>query len=72
MILVFKTSVETQEQVIKIEPVLNTLFPEPSAWNFDLDDCDFILRISACDTVTAETVIAAITQHGFCCEELTD
>jgi hypothetical protein len=68
MILVFKTSVNDQKDVLSLKPFLNQLLL-PSAWNFDLEDCDKILRI---DTLTAdsEAVIALLQRKGFDCTEL--
>ena len=46
MIFVFKTNVDSISKVKKVTPKLNMLFPN-SKWNFDLEDCDNILRIDS-------------------------
>ena len=46
MILVFKTNVTTKTKVRQITPMLDRLLPE-ARWNFDLEDCDNILRIDS-------------------------
>lgn len=43
-IRLFKTTVKNNRQVIKLTPQLNSLL-EKRKWNFDLTDCDRILRI---------------------------
>ena len=40
-------------------------------WNFDLEDCDKILRIDSPTEIT-ETIIKLLQEKGFKCEELTD
>ncbi|GAA3737277.1 hypothetical protein GCM10022422_20700 [Flavobacterium ginsengisoli] len=46
MIYVFKTSVDNQTKFESASALLNQLLPE-SQWNFDLEDCDNILRIDS-------------------------
>lgn len=43
-IRLFKTTVKSNRQVIKLTPQLNSLL-KSRKWNFDLTDCDRILRI---------------------------
>lgn len=68
MVFVFKTSVNTRLQVKQLKPHLDTLLPEAS-WNFDLEDCDRILRIDS-----EENIVLKITDllniHNFNCKEL--
>ncbi|MEJ7740212.1 MAG: hypothetical protein WKF97_22555 [Chitinophagaceae bacterium] len=68
MIYVFKTSVTNKRKARRLKPILDQLLPL-SKWNFDLDDCDNILRI---DSVTdiVEKVIWKLKSFGFECEEL--
>lgn len=68
MIYVFKTSVKTEKDIRKLAPELDELLPD-ARWNFDLDDCDNILRIESRDTI-AEQVITLLLVTGFDCEEL--
>lgn len=68
MIYVFKTSVETEKDILILEYDLNehcTL----GRWNFDLQDCDRILRI---DTLkeNPQSIIGLLQDKGFHCEEL--
>lgn len=68
MILVFKTSVNTPKSILKLAPFLDELLLS-SAWNFDLEDCDKILRIDT-PTTKPEAVIEILERHGFDCTEL--
>lgn len=68
MIYVFKTSVRTQKAVKKLTAKLNTFIPN-SKWNFDLEDCDKILRIDSKE-VTAKQVIDFLNKYKFECLEL--
>lgn len=45
MIWVFKTTIKNKIQVRKVAPLLNELVLPHGKWNFDLQDCDKILRI---------------------------
>ena len=68
MIHVFKTSVSTEEDILKIKQALDELLL-PGTWNFDLDDCDNILRVES-DTARASLVIRFMQEKHFECEEL--
>lgn len=68
MIYVFKTSVGSNEQVNLLKPLMNSLLPT-TRWNFDLDDCDKILRIES-DEDIALKVIDLLAVLDFSCEEL--
>jgi hypothetical protein len=46
MIYVFKTSVDSQTKFELASELLNELLPD-SLWNFDLEDCDNILRVDS-------------------------
>lgn len=46
MIYVFKTSVDTNSKLEFANALLSELIPN-SVWNFDLEDCDNILRIDS-------------------------
>lgn len=52
MIYVFKTSVDSQAKVESASVLLDELLPN-SLWNFDLEDCDNILRVDSELNVTA-------------------
>ncbi len=68
MIYVFKTSVKTKIQVKNLKPHIDKILPNEK-WNFDLEDCDRILRIDS-----EENIVLKITDllqiHHFYCEEL--
>jgi hypothetical protein len=68
MIYVFKTSVRTKTQVKKLKPQINELLP-PEKWNFDLADCDRILRIDIEESMALK-IAGVLTNNGFNCEEL--
>ncbi|GAA3731461.1 MULTISPECIES: hypothetical protein [Flavobacterium] len=68
MIFVFKTNVNSISKVKKVTPKLNRLFPD-SKWNFDLEDCDNILRFECKDGII-EKVIFLMKVIGFECEAL--
>ncbi len=68
MVLVFKTNVNSSLKVKRITPKLNSLFPN-SKWNFDLEDCDRILRFESDHNVMKE-IILLMKILGFECEAL--
>lgn len=68
MIYVFKTSVTTQYEVRKLAPHINSILPTEH-WNFDLDDCDKILRIDS-DINIVSQIENLLSSHQFMCEEL--
>jgi hypothetical protein len=70
MIYVFKTNVKTKKAVKQLAPKLNSLIAA-SKWNFDLEDCDHILRIE-CDTDVSEKAKNVLQDNGFECLELED
>ena len=67
-VLVFMTSVECTEQVNEVQPLL-TAVPAISQWNFDLEDCDNILRIEA-DDVSPRYIESLLHRAGYNCREL--
>ncbi len=68
MVEVFKTNVENKAIADSIVKCLSLQFPN-SIINFDLEDCDKILRIENCSIETKE-IIQTIKQKGFYCEAL--
>ena len=68
MVFVFKTSIRNKQEVQQITPTLNSVLKN-GKWNFDLNDCDNILRVVATKDVT-NNVITALLLQGFICEEL--
>jgi hypothetical protein len=67
-ILVFKTNVTSKKEVSKVSPLL-TSFPTIQQWNFDLDDCDKVLRIVATD-IQPGSVESLLHTAGFNCQVL--
>lgn len=69
-IAVFRTSLQTKQDVSKLEQGLATL-PRLSSWTVDLDDCDRVLRlVGVC--IDINSVQALVQKAGFFCEELDD
>ncbi len=68
MVFVFKTSVKNQTEIRFLGSYLNTLLRE-ARWNFDLNDCDNILRIESQAEIT-EATIKLLQTRGFECVEL--
>ncbi|CAN5196829.1 hypothetical protein BH09BAC6_BH09BAC6_18660 [soil metagenome] len=67
-ILIFTTSVEKEEQVSRVQTLLTSV-PAISQWNFDLEDCDNILRIVASD-ISPRYIESLLQTAGFNCREL--
>ena len=70
MIEVFKTDINSGETAAAILEKLQFLFPG-YAVNFDLEDCDRILRVES-EKINKGEVISILNDHGFNCEELPD
>ncbi|WP_316634981.1 hypothetical protein [uncultured Flavobacterium sp.] len=68
MIEVFKTNVQEVEQSKMIVGKLLEHFPN-SAINFDLEDCDKILRINA-SSFSNQKIIELLDSYGYECEVL--
>lgn len=71
MVLVFRTSVKTSFEVKRLSPVLENLTACEGIWNFDLEDCDCILRIES-RHLQAKQVELALLKCGYHCTELED
>ena len=68
MIHVFKTSVKTKNQVKQLQPHIDTML-RGEKWNFDLKDCDKILRIESEENIGLK-IKCLLSTHNFHCEEL--
>lgn len=68
MIEVFKTNVQEVEQSKIIVAKLHEHFPN-SVINFDLEDCDNILRIHG-SSVSNKKIIELLHSYGYWCEVL--
>jgi len=69
-VLVFKTSIRSENEVAKIRAFLNG-DDKIRRWNIDCQDIDHVLRIESEDH-DPEYFIQIITEAGFLCEELPD
>lgn len=67
MIHVFKTSVKNKAQIKKLKPVLDLNFQDIK-WNFDLEDCDKILRIESKKNITKKVITLLRSCHFDCIE----
>jgi hypothetical protein len=67
-IFIFTTSVEKPEQVTEVKPLLTSV-PAITCWNFDLEDCDNILRVEA-DDISPRDIESLLQTAGFDCREL--
>nr|WP_294784946.1 hypothetical protein [uncultured Flavobacterium sp.] len=68
MIEVFKTNVQEESQCKIIIETLLEHFPTSSI-NFDLEDCDKVLRIHA-PAISNTKIIDLLNFHGYSCEVL--
>ena len=68
MIEVFKTNITERKAADKIVEQLGKLLPG-SHVNFDLEDCDKVLRVE-CDWVDIEKVVEYLNEMGHWCEVL--
>lgn len=71
MVEVFKTDVFNHHDAHKLIGQIHSIFPSYKA-NFDLDDCDLILRVESENVVSAESIIVLLKQGGFYAEVLED
>jgi uncharacterized Fe-S center protein len=72
MVEVFKTNITEQKQSRHVLEKLNQLFPQYKI-NFDLEDCDNILRIeNPIGEVSNDNIIQLISDVGFCVQPLSD
>ncbi|MDB5136840.1 MAG: hypothetical protein JWP37_3443 [Mucilaginibacter sp.] len=68
MVEVFKTNVRRRGQAILLLNILSRQFPLLRI-NFDLDDCDKILRVEGED-ISQEKIAELVTENGYNCEIL--
>jgi hypothetical protein len=68
MIEVFQTNVQEFSEAQKIVDLLTTQFPG-SKINFDLDDCDKVLRVEGEDFLTGKLMML-VKENGFSCSVL--
>ena len=70
MVDVFKTNVECPEKARMLVSILLEHYPN-SRINFDLEDCDKILRVQHQEADAGE-IEMLLNEHGFLCEALPD
>jgi hypothetical protein len=70
MVEVFKTNIDNRELATQLRKELLELFPGTRI-NFDLQDCDRILRIESAECIAME-IEEALLSKGYWCEVLAD
>ena len=68
MVEVFKTNVQKKTQNKMLLSILSEAFPSFKI-NFDLSDCDKVLRVEG-DNMEASRIMILVKEHGFRCEVL--
>ncbi len=68
MVEVFKTNIKEKKQAALVSEVLALQFPLFKI-NFDLEDCDKILRVEG-DSISHEKIINLINTNGYQCQIL--
>jgi len=68
MVEAFKTNVQKKTQSKKLLSVLSEAFPSFKI-NFDLSDCDKVLRVEG-DNIEALSIMILLKENGFKCEIL--
>lgn len=68
MVEVFKTNIQEKNQALFLFEVLAQQFPLFKI-NFDLDDCDRILRVEG-EEVSNQQIVAVINRVGYQCQPL--
>jgi tRNA G26 N,N-dimethylase Trm1 len=66
---IFKTNVQNKTQARQILSSLNSLFTEAKI-NFDLLDCDKILRAKGINEASVPVIISGVNNMGYHCEVL--
>jgi hypothetical protein len=70
MVEVFKTNIQTIDDSKSVLGILSKRFPELNV-NFDLDDCDNILRVEGENLIVGQ-IPQLVNMSGFQCEVLPD
>jgi hypothetical protein len=68
MVEVFKTNVQQRELAEQLASIIRGRLAFCKI-NFDLEDCDKILRVEG-DQISVETIIGILSTHGLECEVL--
>lgn len=69
MVEVFKTDVQKKAQSKMLLCMLSEAFPSFKI-NFDLSDCDKVLRVEGDDRMEALRIMILVKEYGFTCEIL--
>ena len=67
-IFVFRTTLNTEEDVLSVAPVLNE-HKQILKWSVDLEDSEKVLRIE-CEDITISAISAILECKGYSCSEL--
>ena len=68
-VFVFKTSVTSHYEIRALKARLDELMGRGDRWNFDLEDCDNILRVET-DVSNIRSISETLKTEGYYCEEL--
>ena len=68
MVEAFKTNVQKKTQSKMLLSILSEAFPSFKI-NFDLSDCDKVLRVEG-NNIEALPIMILVKEHGFTCELL--
>jgi hypothetical protein len=68
MVEVFKTNVQKKKQSKMLIGALSETFPSLKI-NFDLSDCDKVLRVEG-DNMESRRIMILLKEYGFMCEVL--
>ena len=68
---VFRTNITSENIALDIVSEIHSMFPEISV-NFDLDDCDKILRLVTPSYDYVPKVASVLQNNGYYCEVLPD
>ncbi|NHN25954.1 hypothetical protein FIA58_009735 [Flavobacterium jejuense] len=72
MVEVYKTNINSKKKAKQVISVLQKILPTAKI-NFDLEDCDNILRIeTSMNAIDATTITKLIDEQGFYMEALPD
>jgi hypothetical protein len=72
MIEIFRTNITEESDANKVLAKIHSAFPGYEA-NFDLSDCDHVLRVRSRETlICTSTIISLINSFGFIAEILPD
>jgi hypothetical protein len=71
MIEIFRTNIDGRYNADRMLWRLHKLFPQYRV-NFDLDDCDRILRVQSPGAIEVEPIMSLFSQAGFACSVLED